>query len=175
MASTTEMYFSQFWRLESSKSRCQWSKFNSEASLLDLQIVPCCWALTRSLLCVCGGRERELKPAFLFPEGHWSYCTSTPPLWLCVCCVLSCFCCVWLFVSPWTEAHQPPLSMAFSRQEYWSGLPCPPPGGLPHPRVQPAPFMSPASQAGTLPLVPPGKPLWLHWTVAIPQGPYLQI
>ena len=38
---------------------------------------------------------------------------------------------VWLFATPWTVAHQAPLSMGFSRQEYWSGLPCPPPGDLP--------------------------------------------
>ena len=37
------------------------------------------------------------------------------------------------FVTPWTVAHQAPLSMGFFRQEYWSGLPCPPPGDLPHP------------------------------------------
>ena len=41
-----------------------------------------------------------------------------------------------LFVTPWTVAHQPPGSMGFSRQEYWSGLPQPPPGSLPKPRVE---------------------------------------
>ena len=45
--------------------------------------------------------------------------------------MLSCFSCVWLFATLWTEAHQAPLSMGFSRQEYWSGLPCPPPEDLP--------------------------------------------
>ena len=44
---------------------------------------------------------------------------------------------VQLFVTPWTEAIQAPLSMAFSRQEYWSGLPFPPPGDLPHPGIKP--------------------------------------
>ena len=48
---------------------------------------------------------------------------------------------VWLFVTPWTVACQAPLSMGFSRQEYWSGLPCPPPGDLPYPGIEP---MSPA-------------------------------
>ena len=43
-------------------------------------------------------------------------------------CVLSCFSCVQLFVTPQTVTHQAPLCMEFSRQEYWSGLPCPPPG-----------------------------------------------
>ena len=49
-------------------------------------------------------------------------------------CVLSC---VWLFVTPWTVAHHAPLSMEFSRQEYWSGLPFPTPGDLPNPESKP--------------------------------------
>ena len=43
---------------------------------------------------------------------------------------------VQLFVTPWTEAHQAPPSMGFSRQEYWSGLPFPSPGGLPNPGIE---------------------------------------
>ena len=46
--------------------------------------------------------------------------------------VLSCFSCVQLFVTPWTVAHQAPLSMGFSRQEYWSRFPCSSPGDLPN-------------------------------------------
>ena len=45
---------------------------------------------------------------------------------------------------PWTVALQAPLSMGFSRQEYWSGLPCSPPGALPDPGIEPPSFMSPA-------------------------------
>ena len=56
---------------------------------------------------------------------------------------------------PWTVACQAPLSMGFSRQEYWSGLPFPSPGDLPNPGVEPG---SPALQAGSLPSEPPGKP-----------------
>ena len=51
-------------------------------------------------------------------------------------------------VTPWTVARQAPLSMGFSRQEYWSGLPFPPPGDLPNPGVEPR---SPAWQADSLP------------------------
>ena len=51
---------------------------------------------------------------------------------------------VHLFVTPWTVAHHAPLSMGFSRQEYWSGLPCPPPGDLPDPGVELVSLMSPA-------------------------------
>ena len=51
---------------------------------------------------------------------------------------------VWLFATPWTIAHQAPLSMGFSGPEYWSGLPCPPPGDLPDPEIEP---MSPVALA----------------------------
>ena len=50
---------------------------------------------------------------------------------------------------------QSPLSMGLSRQEYWSGLPFPPPGDLPNPGVEPMSLTSPALQAGSLPLAPP--------------------
>ena len=56
--------------------------------------------------------------------------------------VLSCFSCVWLFETHWTLAHQAPLSMGFPRQEYWSGLPCPPLGDLPDPGIKPASLTS---------------------------------
>ena len=64
---------------------------------------------------------------------------------VCVCvCVLSHFSCVCLFAIIWTVAHQAPLPMVFSRQEYWSGLQCPPPGDLSHPGIEPTCFMSSA-------------------------------
>ena len=53
--------------------------------------------------------------------------------------------------------HQAPLSMGFSRQEYWSGLPFPSPGDLPDAGTEPR---SPALQADGLTSEPPGKPLW---------------
>ena len=60
-----------------------------------------------------------------------------------------------LFVTPWTVACQAPLSMGFSKQEYWSELPFPFPGDLPDPGIEPA---SPALQVDSLPSGPPGKP-----------------
>ena len=51
---------------------------------------------------------------------------------------------VQLFAPPWTVARQAPPSMEFSRQEYWSGLPFPPPGYLPDPEIEPASLVSPA-------------------------------
>ena len=62
---------------------------------------------------------------------------------------------VWLFAIPWTVVYQASLSMGFSRQEYWSGLPFPSPGDLPVPGMEPR---SPALQADALPSEPPGKP-----------------
>ena len=85
----------------------------------------------------------------------------------CVCVSQSC-----LFVTPWTVACQAPLSMEFSRQEYWSGLTFPSPGCLPNPGIEPA---SPALAGGLFHNEPPGKPhnhmctcsvmsdsLWVH-------------
>ena len=57
---------------------------------------------------------------------------------------------VHLFATPWTVARQAPLSMGFSREEYWSGLPCPPPGDLPDPGIEPKSLMSPALAGGFL-------------------------
>ena len=62
-------------------------------------------------------------------------------------------------MTPQTVAHQVPLSMRLSRQEYWSRLPCPSPGDLPNPGTE---AMSPASQADSLPSEPPGKPVLLR-------------
>ena len=63
---------------------------------------------------------------------------------------------VQLFATPWMIAHQAPLSMEFSRQEYRSRLPFPSPGDLPNPGNEPR---SPALQADALPSEPPGKPI----------------
>ena len=63
-------------------------------------------------------------------------------------CVLSHFSCVQFCPILWTVAHQAPLSMGFYRQEYWSGSPCPPPGDLPNPGIEPVSLMSPALAGG---------------------------
>ena len=83
-------------------------------------------------------------------------------------CVLSCFSHVQHFATLWTVARQVPLSMGFSRKEYWSGLPYPPPGVIPDPGIERASFTSPAGrQAGSLPLVPPRKTRNKHYIFAI--------
>ena len=62
--------------------------------------------------------------------------------------LLSQFSRVRLCVTLWTVGHQAPLSMGFSMQEYWSGLPCPPPGDLPDPGIEPVSLMSLALTSG---------------------------
>ena len=63
------------------------------------------------------------------------------------------------FVTPWTIAHQAPLSMAFSRQDYWSGLPFSTPGNLPNPGIEPIFLMSPALADIFFTTAPLGKPI----------------
>ena len=73
--------------------------------------------------------------------------------------------CVQLFKTPWTISYQAPLSMEFSRQEYWSGLPFPSPRDLPSAGIKPG---SPALQTGALPSEPPGKPkFYKYYTVHV--------
>ena len=87
---------------------------------------------------------------------HWSF-----PVNLVLCCaVLSCLSRVRLFATLWTVLHQTPLPLGFSRQEYWSGLSCPPPGDLPHPGIKPTSLMSPALAGASLPLT--GSLRWVE-------------
>ena len=79
-------------------------------------------------------------------QGRLSVCVC---VCVCVCvrvcvCVCVLFSCVWLDVTPWTAVHQAFLSMGFSRQEPWSGLPFPAPGDLPDPGIEPTSLASPA-------------------------------
>ena len=91
----------------------------------------------------------------IFAENkHFSICVVST--W-----VLSLFSHVWLFETPWTVARQAPLSMGLSRQPYWSGLPCPPPGDLLYSGIKPR---SPALQADSLPLSYWGSPLYVYIT-----------
>ena len=64
-----------------------------------------------------------------------------------------------LFATTWTVARQVPLFMGFPRQEYWSGLPCPPPGDLPDPGIKPRSPAPPALAGGFFTTETPGKPL----------------
>ena len=67
----------------------------------------------------------------------------------------------------WTIAHQAPLSMGLSRQEYWNGLPCPSPGNLAGPGIEPMSHYVWRWQAGSLPLAPPGKPYKIIYSYSL--------
>ena len=69
-----------------------------------------------------------------------------------------------LFATPWTTACQAPLSMGFSRQEYWSVLPFPPPGDISDPGTKPTSLGSPALAGGFFITLPPGN-LYMHYQI----------
>ena len=91
-------------------------------------------------------------PVFLLLEWSWSSFHMR--------CVLSCFSPVWLFATLWTA--QAALSMGFSRQEYWSALPFSSPGDFSQPRDWTCISCLLHWQAGSLPLAPPGKPIFSY-------------
>ena len=82
---------------------------------------------------------------------------SKNPSILCVCVCARTHCHVQLFVIAWTVAHQAPLSLGFSRQEYWSGLQFLSPRDLPDPGIKPMSLASLSSVGGFFTTVPPGK------------------
>ena len=87
---------------------------------------------------------------FALARGHNIHCYEISHVWSEVKSLSH----VRLFATPWTVACQAPLSMGFSRQEYWSGLPFPSPGDLPNPGIEPG---SPALEVDALTSEPPGK------------------
>jgi len=102
-----------------------------------------CWSVfsvswtSNILVCTClkqwqrRGKASVNLPVAILPHSGFSELPARV-LWL------------WLFATPWTVALQAPLSVGFSRQEYWSGLPCPPPGDLPHQGLNRCLLTSPA-------------------------------
>ena len=96
---------------------------------------------------------------------------------------------LYLTVASWTLAHQAPLSMEFSRQEYWSGLPFPTPGDLPDPGMESSSLVSPARAGGFFTTAPPRELDKCEFkvclfllsmeasllTLAKPQSPHFQI
>ena len=91
-------------------------------------------------------------------RGHTLNVSDPECPWIYGLAVLSRFSHVQLHVTPWTVALRVPLSMGLSRQEYWSGLPFSSPGDLPDLGIKPTSLKSPALQADSLLLEPPGKP-----------------
>ena len=110
-------------------------------ALLTVHHRPACRSLTPALVffdesqvgCGQGGRWRCLVPSVTLVNGGpaWQFTMR-----LSVTSVVS------DSATPWTGAHQAPLSMGFPRQEYWSGLPCPSPGDLPDPGIEPVSLMT---------------------------------
>ena len=101
--------------------------------------------------------KREPGISTNFPQHTWVYCVC---VWA---CVLSCFSHVQLFATLWTVAHQAPLSMGFSKQAYWSGLPYPP---LFYPGIEPKSLISPNTGRRVLLQVgPPEKPQYIVYYV----------
>ena len=104
-----------------------------------------------------GAKDQEITNVFLLVSHHKLAANlgnlEEPSLWhslelVCMHAMLNCFSCVRLFATLWTVACQASLSIQFPRQEYWSGLPCPPPSGLPNLGVKPVSLMSPALAGG---------------------------
>ena len=96
------------------------------------------------------------------------------------CCVCRCACIcmlshVQLFETPWIVAHRAPLSMEFSRQEYWSGLPFPSPGDLPDPEAEPAFLVFPALAGRFFTIALPGKPVYVCMCVCMYVCVYIYI
>ena len=87
-------------------------------------------------------------PICCLDHRTWELC-SLNQVCMCVCSVASGMS---DFLTPWIVAYQTPLSMGFPRQEYWSGLPCPPPGDLDNQGIEPTSLAAPALQADSLSL-----------------------
>ena len=128
---------------------------NVGTGMKDSESVPSCERRTRHESSLKGeplgktSNPREtaiLSGCGLFGVVYYSSCsgnkTYTNKIILCVCvhimcaCMLSHFSCVRLFGTLWTVAYQTHLSIGFSKQEYWNGFICPPPGNLPDPEIQ---------------------------------------
>ena len=107
----------------------------------------CCFLLP---VCTCRGLSLFLPKVFLLSLLYSQYHVARVHSLL-----LSLVC---LFETPQTVVYQAPLSKGFFRQEYWSGLPCPPPGDPPDPGTEPFSPASPALTGGVPTTAPPGKP-----------------
>ena len=86
----------------------------------------------------------EMRPEVNSGSDGILICIISTRTYLLCACILNCFSHVQLFLTLWTVASQAPLSTGFSRQEYWSGFPCPPPGHLPNPGIKSISLKSPA-------------------------------
>ena len=121
----------------------------------------CNWYVEYARL-LCRVTKSDFKSFSHFKPVNGKSTSSIPKMKMSVSvsvnCVVQLLSCDRLFPILQIVACQAPLSVGFPRQEYWSGLPCPPPGDLPKPGIEPDLLCLLHWQVGTLPLVPPGKP-----------------
>ena len=122
----------------------------SKVCLRNIQLMNIPWARGLVGCGLWGCKESDTTMQLTHTHTHTHTCyvlgtgkTNWIPGLMCA-CMLSCFSRVQLFAILWTMVLQAPLSMGFSRQEYWSGLLCPPSGDLPNPGTEPASLMFPA-------------------------------
>ena len=95
--------------------------------------------------------SRGIESHLLHSDGHshpWTFLNQSIIVYVPLMHACCHFSCVWLFATLCTVARQAPLSIRFSRQEYWSGLPCLPSGDLPNPRIKPMSFTFPILAGG---------------------------
>ena len=121
-------------------------------------------------LCLWMAWEEGAKRAgsFVWAPNFFSYLCFHPSVRA---CMLSRFSRVPLLATLWAVARQAPLFMGFSRQEYWSGLPCPPPGDLPDPGIQLGSLTSPTLAGGFCTTSAPEKPSsFQYWASALSAG-----
>ena len=119
-----------------------WSNYQCSAVL---------WQFFKLQTITCTSRFLNLYPivSLFLPPGHWklflkNIMCNVVLYFVLYACMLSCFSCVRLFVTPWTVTHQAPLSIGFCRQESWSGVPFPSPRDPPDPGINLAQSASPA-------------------------------
>ena len=133
---------------------------------ISMQKGLCCCLVAKSCPTLCDPMDCSVLgfpvlhclPEFAQTHGHWVVilskhlilCRLSPKVLVHACSVA---CHIWLFATLCTVACQLSLSVGFSGKEYWSGLPCPPPGDIPYPGFKPTSPMSPALQADSLPKV----------------------
>ena len=122
---------------------CKRISFNDRSQLVVVNFQRLATALLIFKALVSFAKLLEPPVHCMFISSSWTKCAEVKSLSH-----------VQLFATPWTAASQAPLSMGFSRQQYWSGLPFPSPGDLPDSGIEPR---SPALQAGALPSKPPRK------------------
>ena len=120
------------------------------------EVCGCSWLLCNRLCKLILLGACSVLGTVLGASHTFSYLNLNIILWV---CVWKSFSHVQLFATPWTVARQAPLSIEFSRPEYWSGLPFSSPGDLPNPGIEPR---SPTFQPNSLPSQPPGKPTVLR-------------